>query len=392
MAALERELEITALELDNMVGQQEGVVRQKKERDAYRNFNEEITNISAKQDELESLRQLTKKRKSVELRIGDLESAFSKLRIYSMPQGHSLKDEIEAIDRDIQSIHMQKGELVRAENNLKEIERKQENLPPLEELVNSRNAIINSLEKFQELIDISEIYTSDKSVIETRYNDTKSLLSIRRKDLVARKFQINKLTFEKSAHESMFERITEKIQNETQFSFLSNWLQESKQQPAPVILRTLDGRLNDFLNLAGELRIRVKGVGDYHRILLRAQASRSFSSLSGSEEMRMLESIYNEHLKQFYDNQIFFRYVFEGFVNIQSFNLRTSEILLVDTKGETQIKPISTFSTGQKAFAFSIAMMSIVFARHSKNKVLILDEFGALLDFMREDVLIKQIS
>lgn len=154
----------------------------------------------------------------------------------------------------------------------------------------------------------------------------------------------------------------------------------------------LDGRLNDFLNLAGELRIRVKGVGDYHRILLRAQASRSFSSLSGSEEMRMLESIYNEHLKQFYDNQIFFRYVFEGFVNIQSFNLRTSEILLVDTKGETQIKPISTFSTGQKAFAFSIAMMSIVFARHSKNKVLILDEFGALLDFMREDVLIKQIQ
>jgi hypothetical protein len=36
--------------------------------------------------------------------------------------------------------------------------------------------------------------------------------------------------------------------------------------------------------------------------------------------------------------------------------------------------------------------MAIVFHHNSENGVLILDEFGALLDFMREDVLMAQVK
>lgn len=289
---------------------------------------------------------------------------------------------------------MKKADFERKADELRQVEKTQSELPSIDELLNTRNTLVSALEPFQRTIDLSELSISDSNAIEMRHNDTKGLLSLKRKELIKTKSQVTKLLLEKEAHESLFERVLQKLHSEEQYSFLSDWIKGLHEETPQIILKSLNQHVTDFLEVASEVQIRTKGVEDYHRALLRIQANHGFTPLDeiGSEVLKFLEAIFNKYLQEFYDNPIFFKYVFEGFVKIKTFNLRTNEISLIDDKGEVQTKPINTFSTGQKAFAFSIAMMSIVFSRPSENKVLILDEFGALLDFMREDVLIKQIK
>jgi hypothetical protein len=391
--ALVEDLALTASELDKLVQEHELYVRKKKEDLAYRNFRQEISDKVSKQNMLETLKQTIKKKKNIEAKISEYERAFSRLKVLDRPEAINIKTEIDAIDREIQTLHIKRAELGRQVDDLKRFQETQIALPSLESLIGTRAKIISALERYQSTVDIPEIYDTDVDAIEVRANITKNVLSNRRKQAMEFKLQSTKLSLEKEAHESLFERVVDRIKSDAQFSFLIDWLKNNEKQPV-AILKALNQHLNEFLEIASEVQLRVKGVEDYHRDLLRLQSNQAPTALfeTGGPELKRLENIFNKQLQDFYDNSIFFTYVFEGFSKIKSFNLRTNEILLEDQKGEIQAKPINAFSTGQKAFAFSIAMMSIVFSRPSDSKVLILDEFGALLDFMREDVLIKQIQ
>lgn len=105
-----------------------------------------------------------------------------------------------------------------------------------------------------------------------------------------------------------------------------------------------------------------------------------------------LEKIFNAEFLRNYSRRDFMEHVFRGFEEIVGFDLKNNEISLRDSEGEITTRLISAFSSGEKAFTFALAMISLFGRETASHKILFLDEFGALLDFVKEDVLLKELE
>jgi len=108
--------------------------------------------------------------------------------------------------------------------------------------------------------------------------------------------------------------------------------------------------------------------------------------------MQVLRDIYNDYFIRIYQKPEYLQYVFKGFESIVKFDMESNSIVLKTSSGQDITRPLTVFSSGERAFAFSLAMVTITSERKAANRILILDEFGALLDYERSNVLKNHIK
>lgn len=105
----------------------------------------------------------------------------------------------------------------------------------------------------------------------------------------------------------------------------------------------------------------------------------------------VLRELYNGYFVSVYQQPEFLKYIFRDFESVVRFDMGANDVILRSKGGEEIIRPLGAFSSGEKAFAFSLAMITLTSRQKSANRILVLDEFSALLDYERADVLRRHL-
>ena len=175
-----------------------------------------------------------------------------------------------------------------------------------------------------------------------------------------------------------------------------NFLFESIEEEIPAArkLEIVKDRLDAFINYTD--RDILGNIEDIHialeQMLKFQREKEAIEEYKAPHIGEALEKIFNNEFLRIYSKKDFMTHVFRGFEEIVGFDLKNNEISLRDQEGDISNRLISAFSSGEKAFTFALAMTSLFSREVASYKVLFLDEFGALLDFVKEDVLLQELE
>lgn len=381
--ALDGEIDISISELQDMIKIQESILLEKKKEASFKDYDKELEWIVDQQEKLNDIKRLQKQRSRIEKRISGLEATLKSLVVSDRTEYDKHLGRIAELDEKIRTNQINTAKTNDALGFLRNTYDKIQATPSLNRLIAQKDGMLEKLDL--------ELDETSRSYLNERLEELKGLSTLKFKELGDLESDAIYLQHKRLELKKSFERKITKLKKDRKFTFLTQWLKENASDKPIDMLRRLSKNLEGFVNTIGEFNLRIVDIQRYHQELIKILAQRA-TELSEEKDVERLEEIFNNRLREFYSRDIFMRYVFEGFEKIKAFDLRRNQISLVDTKTNIQSKPISSFSTGQKAFAFSISMMSLVFSKPSKERVLFLDEFGALLDYLREDILLEQVQ
>ena len=123
-------------------------------------------------------------------------------------------------------------------------------------------------------------------------------------------------------------------------------------------------------------RLRAMNISDVPAGRLPMAVRRHYESLFG-RELAEVEELRNA--------------LFEGSQQVQV-DLREMSVGWQTTDGRRQSRPLEAFSSGQRAFAYTRVQMERQGDVHSRNRLLVLDEFGAFIAQDRFDVLVRYLK
>ncbi|MHA1386604.1 MAG: coiled-coil domain-containing protein, partial [Candidatus Helarchaeota archaeon] len=95
----------------------------------------------------------------------------------------------------------------------------------------------------------------------------------------------------------------------------------------------------------------------------------------------IIKKIYQDIFLKTYNQPEYFKHVFKEYEEILGFDISKKTLRLKLKNGQIEDRSLDDFSSGEKAYAFIRAMMSI--SLKSNFKIIVLDESNALLDFIR---------
>jgi len=151
-------------------------------------------------------------------------------------------------------------------------------------------------------------------------------------------------------------------------------------------------RMNKFVDDCEAVHNFIGRVYDSINIMIQAIQGKESKKREYEDMISTLREIYSNYFVSVYQAQEFLDYVFKGFKNVVRFDMENNEVVLETNEGQEYSRPLSVFSSGERAFAFSLAMIEITAKRKESNKILVLDEFGALLDYERSEVLKRHLK
>ena len=128
-----------------------------------------------------------------------------------------------------------------------------------------------------------------------------------------------------------------------------------------------------------ELKTISNTIGDLMHALNMALEGDSDKKLVKEQSAKEVQDLFSRFFVEIYSSEAFMKNVFSQYDKVKGFNLNEREIILEST-GEEVIRSLEDFSSGEKSYAYARAMMSLPMTRGA-NKILILDEFEALLDY-----------
>lgn len=115
-------------------------------------------------------------------------------------------------------------------------------------------------------------------------------------------------------------------------------------------------------------------------------------SIKNKEYLHLISEVYNKFFLETYNNPSFFKYVFKDYKKIKAFDIIEKKIIFIKENNTEDHRSLVDFSSGEKAYAFIRAMISL-FKDKSKYKILFIDEANALMDHLRSgDLLNFQIE
>ena len=375
------ELDISVDELRDMIEVQEVILLEKKKESSFKDYDENLERIVDQQNKLNDILKLWNQLNNIENQIRELESKLKSLVVSDKTKYGEYLKRLGDIDEEIKSNQLLIARTIVDINIMRKIYDDIKHMPSLEVLISERKDIARKLS----IDEFKQVFLKDK------FDELKGISMFKHKELRDLKSKYIYLKHKNLELEENFQRIVKKLKKDKKYEYIKEWIGRIIDKKPIEILRNIRDNLENFVNEIGEIEIRLGDIQKYHEELINIIAEKP-SEFSETPQVKKLEEIFNIRLKDFYSREIFLKYVFEGFTKLESFDLRQNQVSLIDTNRKVQTKPISSFSTGQKAFAFSVAMMSLVFSKPSKNRVLFLDEFGALLDYMREDILMEQVQ
>ena len=151
-------------------------------------------------------------------------------------------------------------------------------------------------------------------------------------------------------------------------------------------------KVNKFVDDCETTHTFIGRVHDSLNIMLQELQGKELRKREYEDIISSLHRIYSSYFVSVYQAPEFLNYVFKGFKNVVRFDMEKNEVVLETIEGHEYSRSLSAFSSGERAFAFSLAMIEITAKRKEANKILILDEFGALLDYERSEVLKRYLK
>lgn len=151
-------------------------------------------------------------------------------------------------------------------------------------------------------------------------------------------------------------------------------------------------KINQFVDSCDQVHDFVGRVHESINIMLQQLQGKELKKRELEDIISALRQIYSDYFVSVYQAPEFLSYVFKGFKNVVRFDMEKNEVILENVDGQEYSRPLTAFSSGERAFAFSLAMIEITARRKEVNKLLILDEFGALLDYERSEVLKRHLK
>ncbi len=119
-------------------------------------------------------------------------------------------------------------------------------------------------------------------------------------------------------------------------------------------------------------------IGDLIHALTMAFEGEGDKKSVKEQSAKDIQNLFNRFFVETYSSESFMKNVFNQYDKVKGFNLNEREIILV-SNGEEVTRSLEDFSSGEKSYAYARAMMSIPMTRGT-SKILVLDEFEALLD------------
>lgn len=149
-----------------------------------------------------------------------------------------------------------------------------------------------------------------------------------------------------------------------------------------VAVRDNTAAASDYLTVLGGLTLQRARGGK--------EAARSFQQTEiGTRVRRFLEQRYGAQFSQ----EPLLELLFEGADAVQ-LDLAEYRLSWMDENGERRHRPLEAFSSGQQAFAYTLARLDIVAARNqsASNLMVVLDEFGAFVARDRLGELLRAVA
>lgn len=253
------------------------------------------------------------------------------------------------------------------------------------------------LSAYPELPELVEKYQLEMSKLNIK-EDLSSFYEIQQRKLIAvesnleeveRRIKDNENVVRKIGNDFM-DGIEKLIRNKNLAYFILNPNPTSIEEAAYVIEQTHE----NLSRLVDNCEKTVDMLGRIHNsinVMIAQLQGREEKKTEYEDIISALQNIYSDYFVLLYQKPEFLKYVFKGFQTVVRFEIQQNNVVLRTHDGQEFSRPLSAFSSGERAFAFSLAMIEVTAKRKEANKLLILDEFGALLDYERFEVLKRHL-
>ncbi|MEJ2248663.1 MAG: hypothetical protein P8Y97_03265, partial [Candidatus Lokiarchaeota archaeon] len=201
------------------------------------------------------------------------------------------------------------------------------------------------------------------------------------KNLNGLEFNLNKLVNKQETIKEQIDKIKLKIMDKAKvfkFSEFVRWIEyvEKHDKKIKYLINEILNPFYDYIRNLKDLFIKIE----------------KNKNVEKEPFLQLVSEIYNQFFLDTYKNQSFFKYVFKDYNEIKSFDIAERKIIFVKKSGEEDHRSLSDFSSGEKAYAFIRAMITL-FNEKSHYKILFIDEANALMDYLRSgDLLDFQIE
>jgi hypothetical protein len=309
--------------------------------------------------------------------IKDLEQKLGK-------QNEAITNKINEIENEIKNENF---EIYITQKDITDNKYKIEKIKTLDSLSNlqdRKKTILRNIEKLSN-IDIKFI---DENII----NDYENKKNILNDKLIfsLKEHEINKNELESDL--KLIKNELKNIENDKENNFILKNI--DKKLPTIEVLKIINNNIKEFIdyldiNIVNQIANTKYELIEMLKFQKRTDIIEEYKNI---ELGKKIEKIFNEEFLINYNKPEFLNHVFKGNKEITGFDLKNNEIKLENINGEEITRPIAAFSSGEKAFAFAMATISSFSQEIATYKILFLDEFGALLDYMKEDVLLAELK
>lgn len=264
-------------------------------------------------------------------------------------------DEQDSLINDNSQIKMKLNDFILRLEKLNERYHLTENLKPKEEIFNSLNKYYKTLpvnfeEERDKLLGIKTKLEKSRDGIEYNLGNLKSRIKMLEGEITDIKSEIIK------------------IAKKFDYSKLNNWenfvLNHSKK--VQILINNLLIPFSDYIFIAKNAFYDIK----------------ERKSIRKNKYIELISEIYNQFFLDTYNKPSFFNYVFKDYESIKDFDIINNKINFIKKDKTIDSRSLSDFSSGEKAYAFIRAMISLI-NKNAKYKILFIDEANALLDYIR---------
>lgn len=257
-------------------------------------------------------------------------------------------------------------------NEIPQIKMKLNDLNARFEILNQKYHLTDNLEKKQELFKklkgLFEILPTD---YDNEYNEINRNIKILEKKRDGIEYSLNNLNTRLTKIQKEINQIKNsimKIAKKYNYDNFIDWIRYVTNHS-----KRIHKLINDYLIPLSDYINSIKKT--FYLI-------KENKSIIKGKYISLISDIYNQFFLNTYNKPSFFKYVFRGYKNIKRFDIINKNIIFTKEDGSDDNRSLSDFSSGEKAYAFIRAMISLI-DKKAKYKILFIDEANALLDYIR---------
>lgn len=264
--------------------------------------------------------------------------------------------------------------------------------------INRMRETFDRLSKYPDLNELKDRYQSELSELRIT-EEIEGFYESQQRKLISLEFRIdelekdikdNKIVINKIGND--FSKQIQKLsQDKNLMFFITDSSPETIEESMNVVEEAHDN-MREFLDHCEKTVFMLTQVRDSINTMIDQIQGKDRRTTEYENIIEILRDIYNRFFVSLYREPEYLEYVFKEFETVVRFDMEENNIILKGHDGQEYLRPLDAFSSGEKAFAFSLAMIAITTKRDEANKVLILDEFGALLDYERSEVLKRYLK